>query len=98
MIDYVQGVGAADLASPALPADIGNVSGDFGDWLTQQIDGLNQQIATGDMQARRLALGDAGNLHEVMMRLEQAKLSFELAVQVRNRVLDAYQEVLRMQI
>ncbi|HLF22348.1 MAG TPA: flagellar hook-basal body complex protein FliE [Burkholderiales bacterium] len=71
---------------------------DFGGWLSSQIDTLNQQLVAADTDVRRLALGEAGNLHEVMMRLETAKLSLELAVQVRNRLLEGYQDILRMQI
>jgi flagellar hook-basal body complex protein FliE len=98
MIDYVQSVAAADLA-PAGAKTAGGVTGNyFGDWLTQQIDTLNQQLTAGDMEVRKLALGDGGNIHEVMMRLETAKLSFELAVQVRNKLLEAYQDILRMQL
>ncbi|SRR5258706_15081435 len=98
MIDYVQAVGAADLAPAAAKTADGVTGNYFGDWLTQQIDTLNQQLTAGDMEVRKLALGDGGNIHEVMMRLETAKLSFELAVQVRNKLLEAYQDILRMQL
>lgn len=98
MIDPMQGVNAATLMSATAPTDIGASGSDFAEWLTQKIDGLNKQIVASDMEVRRLALGDAGNIHDVMISLDQAKISFELAVQVRNRVLEAYQEVLRMQI
>jgi flagellar hook-basal body complex protein FliE len=102
MVDYIAAVGAAAEAAAAtatknadtVTTGAGNY---FGDWLTQQISMVNQQITTADMDVRRLALGE-GNVHEVMMRLETAKLSFELAVQVRNKLLDAYQDILRMQI
>ncbi len=50
------------------------------------------------MQMRNLVAGDVENLHQVMMSLEKAKLSFELVVQVRNRLLEAYQDVMRMQV
>jgi flagellar hook-basal body complex protein FliE len=79
MIDYVQSIAGA-ASTPTTTSAAQSPLGDFGHWLTQQIDALN------------------GRIHEVMMRLETAKLSFELAVQVRNRILEAYQDVLRMQI
>lgn len=98
MIDYVQAVGAGEFATAGALTSTGSTSTGFGDWLTQQVSALNQQINAGDTAVRQLALGETGNLHEIMMRLEQAKLSFELAVQVRNRVLEAYQDIARMQL
>ena len=45
---------------------------------------------------RSLALGEADNLHQVMITISKAKLSFDLAVQVRNRLVEGYQEIIRM--
>ena len=47
---------------------------------------------------RQLAAGNAASLHDVMIRMEEARMSFQLAVQFRSRVLEAYQEVMRMQV
>ena len=74
------------------------VSGDFSTWLNQHVDGLNQQLLESDNQLRSLAMGKTENLHQVMLSLEQTKISFELALQVRNKLLDAYQDIMRMQI
>jgi flagellar hook-basal body complex protein FliE len=71
---------------------------DFGTWLSQQIGSVNQYAAEAETQVRQLAVGEAANLHQVMMSLEKAKLSFDVVVQVRNKLLDAYQEIMRMQI
>ena len=98
MIEQIQGIAASQLTSTLGVKEAQASGSDFGQWLTDQIDGLNQKIAAGDMEVRKLALGQAGNIHEVMMRLEEAKIAFELAVQVRNRVVEAYSDVLRMQI
>jgi flagellar hook-basal body complex protein FliE len=98
MIDPVESIGTSEFARAMAPIGTASTGTGFADWLTQQVTALNEQINDGDLAVRRLALGETGNLHEVMMRLEQAKLSFELAVQVRNRVLEAYQDIARMQI
>ena len=45
-----------------------------------------------------LAVGENTNIHQVMISLEKARLSLELVVQVRNKVLDAYQNMMQMQI
>jgi flagellar hook-basal body complex protein FliE len=71
---------------------------DFSVWLNHQVDALNQQLTDSDNQLRSLAAGNVENLHQVMISLEKAKLSFELALQVRNKLLEAYQEVMRNQI
>lgn len=71
---------------------------DFSVWLTRELESVNQKLVTADTQLRQLAVGQATNVHETMIALETAKLSFELVVQVRNRILEAYQDVLRMQI
>jgi len=70
----------------------------FAAWFTQHMDTLNAELTAADRGVQALAAGAAPNLHEVMMQLEQAKLSLQFMVQVRNHVLDAYQDVIRMQI
>lgn len=60
--------------------------------------GLNEQMVNTQMDLQRLAVGDVQNLHQVMIRLEEARLSFQLAMQVRNRVLEAYQDVMKMSV
>lgn len=60
--------------------------------------GVNRALLQTETDAQRLAVGDVQNLHQVMIHMEEAKASFQLFLQVRNRLLDAYQEVMRMQI
>jgi len=70
----------------------------FDDWLQAQLSEVNSQIMTSEAKVRELAVGGEGSLHEVMISLEKAKLSFELILAVRNKALEAYQELMRMQI
>ena len=70
----------------------------FGRWFTQQLGEVNGKIAESDRQLQALASGEAQNLHQVMISLEDARLSFQLLAQVRNRVLEAYQDIMRMQL
>lgn len=71
---------------------------DFAAWLGHQVSETNHQILDADTQLRKLAVGEAANLHQVMMSLEKAKLSFSLVVQVQNKLMQAYQDVMRMQV
>ncbi|SRR6266480_2258145 len=70
----------------------------FPAWLDEQIRTANQGIMSADDAVRRLAVGEPVNLHQVMVQLERAKLQFELVLQVRNKLLEAYQDLLRMQV
>lgn len=70
----------------------------FSNWFSDQLSTVNNQLITADKGVQQLAAGDASNLHQVMINLEQAKLSMQLVMQVRNHVLDAYHEILQMQV
>ena len=59
---------------------------------------LDERLKASQVDLQQLALGEAPNLHEVMIRLEESRISFQLMLQVRNRALEAYQDVMRMQI
>jgi len=95
-------VGIPPAAAGALSAQAGEAQGEtfskFGTWFGQQIAEVNGQLQRADANLQQLALGDANNLHQVMINLEEAKLSFQLLMQVRNRALEAYQEIMRMQV
>lgn len=73
-------------------------AGSFGAMVTQGLQQVNEQLLAtqGDLQA--LAVGDVQNLHQVMIRMEESRISFQLMMQVRNRLLEAYQDVMKMQI
>jgi len=71
---------------------------DFTSLLARYLSELNAQVVQSDRQLQGLAAGELDNLHNVMIALEQAKLSMQLAVEVRNRVLEVYQDLLRMQV
>lgn len=97
----IEGIQAVEGMASALGngATLGVKGGaDFSQWLATQVEQVNQQLITADTQVRQLAVGEATNLHQVMLTVEQAKLQFELLLQVRNKVLEAYQDVMRMQI
>jgi flagellar hook-basal body complex protein FliE len=67
-------------------------------WMADEAQALNERIGGAEQSLVELASGQNSNLHQVMLDLEQAKLSFQLALQVRNRLLEGYQEIMRMQI
>lgn len=70
----------------------------FADWLGDQISSTEMKISEAEAEVQKLALGEAENLHQVMIALSKAQTSFELTVQVRNRILESVQELMRMSI
>lgn len=70
----------------------------FTDYLSRSIDEVNELLGSADKSAREVAVGKAENLHDAMITMEKAETAFKLLVQVRNKVIDAYQEVMRMQL
>jgi len=70
----------------------------FEKWLNSHLENVNSKLVNAEHQLRSLAVGDVENLHQVMIAMGEAKFTFQLAMQVRNRVLEAYQEISRMQV
>lgn len=70
----------------------------FGDTLNDSIRKVDSLQKEADMAAKNLAIGKADNIHEVAIAMQKADISFRLMVQVRNKFLEAYHEVMRMQV
>ncbi|MCB1763270.1 MAG: flagellar hook-basal body complex protein FliE [Gammaproteobacteria bacterium] len=89
----IQAAGSPELPDPAVQ----NVS--FSNLLKQSIDTVNQtQVQANEMkQAFELGRDDV-NLSEVMIAVQKSSLSFEAMLQVRNKLIDAYKEVMNMPI
>ena len=98
MIDPISALGAPLAQTAGQAAAVRQPGADFSTWLAQQVDDVNTKLAQADVQVRQLAVGENTNIHQVMISLEKARLSLELVVQVRNKVLDAYQNMMQMQI
>lgn len=84
--------GTAMPEQPAAPAP------GFAAWMEQGLTSLNTQLVTAEQGVQKLASGTAENLHDVMLQLEQARLAMQVAAQVRSRIVEAYQDVMRMQV
>lgn len=78
------------------PAGAGEKS--FTQMLGESLDKVNEMQVQGDRASAELAAGRNKNIHETMLLLEKADMSFRLMMQVRNKLIDAYKEVMRMQV
>jgi flagellar hook-basal body complex protein FliE len=70
----------------------------FGSVLKDAIMDINNLQNDADKSIAKVQLEDAGSIHDAMIALEKAGISFQVMMQVRNKILDAYQEVMRMQV
>ena len=71
---------------------------DFAHLLTDGIGRVDADLVRADRAMAALAAGEDIAVHDLMLSLEQARLSLQFAVEVRNKLVEAYQEMLRMQL
>jgi flagellar hook-basal body complex protein FliE len=84
------------LAQPIAPSQ---PSGDsFATMLGRMVNDVNAQQNTANQTVTALQGGQNVPLHQAVISMEEANVSFQLMVEVRNRLLDSYQEIMRMQI
>ncbi len=95
-------IGGLSPLAPTLPSSGGASStppgADFGSALKQAVGALGELSGKADASSLALAKGEPIDIHEVMLNTEQASLGFSMALQVRNKLIDAYQEVMRMSV
>ncbi len=95
-MNRIRGVAdAAPFAEPAAPERSGGPS--FADTLGQALATTDAMQGAADEQVARLATG-SGNLHETSLALEKADTAMRLLTKVRNKLVDAYQDVMRMSV
>lgn len=73
-------------------------SDSFKNIISGQIDKLNNSQLKADEMTQALIKGEVDDLHAVMIATEEARLSLDLAIQVRNKVVEAYKEINNMQL
>ena len=70
----------------------------FGETLTQAVRDVNALQGEAGKAVQRMVSGEETDLHNVMVAVEKAKTSFDLLMEIRNKTIDTYKEILRMQI
>jgi flagellar hook-basal body complex protein FliE len=70
----------------------------FSGVLRDSIDKVNTYQHEADRAVKELVAGRSKNIHETMLTIERADTSLKLMMQVRNKILDAYREIMRMQV
>ena len=87
-------------ALPTLPSTkpVAPPSGDFGNVLTQSLERLDELRSTSSEMAVQAATGDLQDVHDYMIASTEASVATELTVAVRNKAVEAFTEIMRMQV
>ena len=80
------------------PGPVSQAEKSFSDYLASTLDQVTEAQNARDMAVKKLNTGEAKNMHEVMLAVEEADLSLRMLVQFRNKALQAYDDILKMQI
>lgn len=70
----------------------------FGETLQRAIADVNTLQSEAGKAVERMVGGEAVDLHEVMIAVEKARTSFDLLMEIRNKTIEAYREIMRMQV
>ncbi|WP_338446500.1 flagellar hook-basal body complex protein FliE [Pelagerythrobacter marensis] len=90
---------AIDRLGPPLPSRIAvDDAASFDAILAAGLESVDRKIATADNLVRQFAVDDDIPVHQVTLALEQARMSVELALEVRTRMLETYRELMNMQV
>jgi flagellar hook-basal body complex protein FliE len=92
---------ALPLALPnqsAAGANTGSTSSSFGSTVSQALEALDHSQQGAEQEIARAVAGESPDLHRTVIALQAADLNFQLALQVRNKFIGAYEEVMRMQV
>lgn len=70
----------------------------FSKMLKESINKVNEAQIQSDKMTEKLVLGENVDLHEVMIASQKASVTLQATIEVRNKVIEAYQEIMRMQV
>ncbi len=70
----------------------------FSDYLNQAMNNTNSLLLDADKQADDFAVGKTDNIHQVQIAAQKADIALQFTMQIRSKILDAYSEIMRMQI
>lgn len=96
-----QGMGIdpnAGIAAPGGVSGAQSAGNDFAAKLEAGLAEVTQSVKATEALPESMVQGQVGEFHEVALQLKQSDLSFRFALQVRNKLIDAYREVMRMSV
>lgn len=105
MIGAIGGVGAVGGAAPVTgtgaagaAGKAGGASGEFGSSITKALDELDRLHGTADQYANQAATGDLNSVTDYLVAATEAQLATQVTVAVRNKAVEAFNDIMRMQV
>ncbi len=97
-ITPVQGILSQDISGINKQDEKAAGIGSFGKALSNALEKVNLSQVKADEMIKGFLVGDVQDIHQVTIAMGEAKIMMQLAVEVRNKVIEAYQELSRMQV
>lgn len=94
---YLDRVGAARPKTGSETAE-GAEKGEFSQFLESAINQVNEIQRNADDQITKVIRGEVEDIHTAMIELQKADLSFQSMMEIRTKIMDAYQELMRIQV
>jgi flagellar hook-basal body complex protein FliE len=101
MDKMIQGIGRSlfsQAANAAMQTKPIAAQKEFSNFLKEAINKVNNEQVQADRLTEKLVNGENVDLHQVMIASQKASISLQLTLEIRNKVIEAYQEMMRMQI
>lgn len=92
------GSSANDVKTDAIPGVAGSGAPSFKDTVKSFLADVNDKVNTSDQLSRDLATGRTNDVSKVVTSVEEANLSMQFTLAIRNKLLDAYSEIERLQV
>ncbi len=70
----------------------------FSNFIERAVGTVDEKMKAAELEKNKLFTGETSNLHQAMIASQEASVSFSLMVEVRNKLVESYQELMRMQV
>jgi flagellar hook-basal body complex protein FliE len=97
-ISEARPAGTAATPAPVQAATDAAPSVDFGAALEQSVTEIDERFRAAERLPEDLLTGKVSDFHEIAVQLKNAELSFRFALEIRNKLIDAYREIMRMSV
>ncbi|MDG5815649.1 flagellar hook-basal body complex protein FliE [Chitinispirillales bacterium ANBcel5] len=97
-INQIGPVGNTGGDSPLKPKKTSSGAPSFKDTMNGFLKDVNDMQNKADQSIKKMAAGEITDVHQVMSTVEEANVAFNMMMEIRNKVMDAYQEVMRIRL